>query len=326
MSDGITIPIDGDDTKIRGKLARVKREAAGAGKAFGQAGAQAARVGGAAGGALGRGIGGFSQGGAAGFLGLGLAGGGMLLSAFLQRDGERQTLARERESRNQGRAADARSVMKAKDDLAAGGLNFLGAARRIISRGNLGKVGKTVGRGQSYGMNTMQSLGALEASESTGVGTEDIFAGMATGLIGESPSEVAGNIQKFNGLNNAVSALTGKSLDEAQQFVDNAALGGLKMKRASGAMVDVEMTQLTALLGGETARVMENQARDTLDPGRKLMLDASQKMMDSVNLQRAAADAQSGVAAMLAEMGRVVGLSEGSAARKLAVGAEAAAE
>jgi hypothetical protein len=318
MSDGVVIPLDVDDTKARSKVARLKKDAAGAGRAFGQAGAQAARVGGAAGGALGRSIGGFSQGM-----------GGMLLSSFLQRDGERQTMAREREARNQGRAADARSVMKSKDDLAAGGLNFLGAARRIVSRGDdAGLLNAKVGVGKSYGLTMAESLSAVDYAKVNNMDSGSIMAGMSTGMVGSSPAEVGENIRKFNGLQNAVAALGNMTNEEA-----GAAIGRMhsdprsaKLARAGAAMTPVEQAQLDALMSGDTARVLENQARDTLDPGRRLMLEASQKMMDSVNLQRAAADAQSGVAALLAEAGRVVGLSDGSAARQLAVGASAASE
>lgn len=329
MSDGIVIPIDGDDTKIRGKLARVKREAAGAGRAFGQAGAQAARVGGPAGGALGRGVGGFSQGMGAGFLGLGLAGGGMLLSSFLQRDGERQTMAREREARNQSRAADARSVMKAKDDLAAGGINFLGAARRIISRGeDPGLLRHKIGVGKNYGLSMAESLSAVDFAQTNGADSGAVMLGMATGVLGSTPAEVGANIQKFNGVQNAVAALGNMSLDQAGAVIDRVHNDprSKNIARAGSAMTPVEQAQMDALMGGDTARVLEGQARDTLDPGRKLMLDASQKAMDTMNQLRAAAESQSGLAAVLAEMGRVVGLSDGSSARKLAVGATAASE
>jgi hypothetical protein len=329
MSDGVVIPLDVDDSRAKAKVARLKKDAGQAGKAFGQAGAQAARVGGAAGGALGRSLGGFSQGLGAGALGLGLTGGGMLLSAFLQRDGERMTMAKDREARIQARATDARSVMKSKDDLAAGGLNFLGAARRIISSGaDKNRVAGAIRGGKSLGMGAAESLASMEAADATGVSMQDIQTGIATGQMGTDPMKVAQTIQKFNGLHNALAATMNVSPEAAGDMINRTltdARSG-KLARAGSAMTPVEQAQLDALMSGDTARVLENQAKDTLNPGAKLAAEASQKMMDSVNQLRAAADAQSTVGALLAEMGRVVGLSGGSAARQLAVGAAAASE
>jgi hypothetical protein len=329
MPDGIVIPLDVDDTKAKGKVARLKADASAAGKAYGNASSQAARVGGAAGGALGRSIGGFQQGAGAGVLGLGLAGGGALLSAFLQRDGERMTMAKDREARIQARAADARSVMKSKDDLAAGGLNFLGAARRIISSGtDKNRVSTAIRGGKSMGMGAAESLASMEASDATGVSMQDIQTGIATGQMGTDPMDVAQNIQKYNGLHNAIAASANVSADEAGKMVSRTltdARSG-KLARAGGAMAPVEQAQLDALMSGDTARVMENQAKDTLNPGAKLAAAAAQKAMDTVSQLQAAAASQSALGAILAEMGRVVGLSDGAATRQLEVGARAAAE
>lgn len=329
MSDGIVIPIDGDDTRIRGKLKRVKKESAEAGRAFGSAQSQAARVGGPAGGAIGRAIGGFQQGSGAGVLGLGLAGAGALLSSFLQRDGERMTMARDREARSQARAADARSVMKAKDDLAAGGLNFLGAARRIISSGaDKNRVQGAISGGKRAGLGAAESLASMEASDATGVSMQDIQTGIATGQMGTDPMAVAQNIQKYNGLHNALAATLNVSTEEAGAMVSRTLtdVRSGKLARAGSALSPVEQAQLDALMGGETARVLEGQAKDTLNPGARLAAEASQRAMNTMNQLQAAAAEQSALGALLAEMGRVVGLSDGSATRQLAVGAAAAAE
>jgi hypothetical protein len=329
MSDGVVIPLDVDDTRAKGKIAKLKADAASAGKAYGQAGAQMARVGGPAGGALGRSIGGFQQGVGAGALGLGMAGGGMLLSAFLQRDGERMTMAKDREARIQARASDARSVMKSKDDLAAGGLNFLGAARRIISSGtDKNRVAGAIRGGKSVGMSAADSLASMEAADATGVSMQDIQTGIATGQMGTDPMAVAQNIQKNNGLHNALAATMNISPDAAGDMISRTltdARSG-RLARAGGAMSPVEQAQLDALMGGDTARVLENQAKDTLNPGAKLAADAAQKAMDTVNQLSAAAASQSALGGILAEMGRVIGLSDGSASRQLAVGAQASAE
>lgn len=329
MSDGIVIPLDVDDSRAKGKIARLKNDAAQAGKAYGQAGSQMARMGGPAGGALGRSIGGFQQGIGAGAVGLGMAGGGMLLSAFLQRDGERMAMAKDREARIQARAADARTVMKSKDDLAAGGLNFLSVARRIISNGtDRNSINDAVNGGKRMGMGFGDSIASLEAADKTGVSMNDIQLGIATGQLGDDPMQVAASIQKYNGLTNAIAATANISTDEASAKIDRT-LTNAKSKNLAGAgaaMSSVEQAAYDALENGDTARVLGQQAKDTLNPGAKLAAEAAQKMMDSVNQLRAAADAQSTVGALLAEMGRVVGLSDGSAARQLAVGAQAASE
>lgn len=329
MSDGINIPIDGDDSKIRFKLARIKREAADAGRSFGSASSQVGRVGGPAGGAVGRAIGGFQQGSGAGVLGLGLTAFGIGVNTFLQRDSERMTLARDREARAQGRAADARSVMKAKDDLAAGGLNFLGAARRIISSGaDKNRVASAINGGKRAGLGIAESLASMEASDVTGVSMQDIQTGIATGQMGTDPLQVAQTIQKFSGLHNALAATLNVSTEEAGSMVSRTLtdVRSGKLARAGAALSPVEQAQLDALMGGDTARVLEKQAKDTLNPGAKLAADAAQKAMDTVNQLQAAAASQSSLGAILAEMGRVIGMSEGSATRQLAVGAAAAAE
>jgi hypothetical protein len=157
---------------------------------------------------------------------------------------------------------------------------------------------------------------------------QDIQTGIATGQLGNNAKAVAELIQKFNGLHNAIAATANVTEDEAGKMVSRTLtdVRAGKLARAGSAMSPVEQSQLNSLMGGETARVLENQAKDTLNPAARLATEAAQKMMDSVNQLRAAADAQSTVGAVLAEMGRVIGMSEGSAARQLAVGAAAASE
>jgi hypothetical protein len=219
--------------------------------------------------------------------------------------------------------------MKSKDDLAAGGLNFLGAARRIISSGaDKNRVQGAISGGKRAGLGAAESLASMEASDATGVSMQDIQTGIATGQMGTDPMAVAQNIQKYNGLHNALAATLNVSTEEAGAMVSRTLtdVRSGKLNRAGSAMSPVEQAQLDALMGGDTASALERQAKDTLNPGAKLAADAAQKMMDSVAQLRAAADAQSTVGALLAEMGRVVGLSDGAATRQLEVGAKAAAE
>jgi len=331
VGEGINIPLDGDDTQIRAKLKRVKAEAAQAGKAFGNASSQAARVGGAGGGMLARGIGGFQQGGAAGAIGLGLTAAGVALNAFLARDAERVSMAKAREVRSQERDAQARTVMERRDALAAGGKSFMGAARRMIARdSDPGLMRSRVEMGAKYGMSMSETLMAYDEALASGgsVTTGNIAVGMATGLIGDTPAAVAANIRKFNGVQNAIAAVANMSQDEAASAISNVENNprAANIARAGAAMNPVEEAQMAALMSGETASVLGRQASDQLNPGARLASQAAQKAMDTVNQLRAAAEAQSTMAALLAEMGRVVGVSEGSAGRQLAAGAQAAAE
>ena len=80
---------------------------------------------------------------------------------------------------------------------------------------------------------------------------------------------VAQLIQKFNGLHNALAATANVSVDEAGQMIDRTLTDSRsgKLNRAGAAMTPVEREAYTSLMGGETARVMEQQARDTLNPG-----------------------------------------------------------
>lgn len=330
MSDGVVIPLDVDDSKAKSKVARLKRDAGQAGQAYGNAASQAARVGGAAGGALGRSIGGFQQGVGAGVLGLGLAGSGMLLNAFLQRDGERQSMARDRESRSHARAADARTVVERKDALAVGGMSFGQRISRMAFRGGSTETLKGyTSMARSYGLTSSQGLDIYDAANDfQGVNPEDIAMGLATGVLGGSAKDVAGAIQKFNGLQNAVAANGNITGDQAAGALESFKTNALALAVANANIQGnpVEDAQIGALISGETEAALARQTRDTLNPGAKLAADAARKAMESVDLLRASADAQSGLAALLAEMGRVIGLSSGSATRELAVGAAAATE
>jgi hypothetical protein len=329
MSDGVMIPLDVDDTRAQRKVQKLKKDAREAGKGFGQAQAQAARLGGPAGGALGRSVGGFQQGTGAGLVGLGLTAVGMGLNAFLQRDAERVNLAREREQRTQAADARARTVLERREASAAGGMQFMDLGRRLIAKGvDRNAIASTIRSGRAFGLNAKDSLMAAEVSEKTGVSYFELQKGMATGLLGGDASSVAATMQKFGGLTNALMATQGVGRDEALQMQGRILSDprGKNLASAGSAMTPVEQRMLDDLMGGETARVMTAKANDELTPGARPAAEAGRAAMDTMNQLRAAADAQGTIAARLAEMGRVVGLSEGSAARKLANGAQAAQE
>lgn len=329
MADGIVIPLDADDTKARAKVQRLKREAGQAGAEFGRASSQAARIGGAGGGLAARGLAGFGQGTAAGFVGLGIAAAGAGLNAFLARDAERVSNARAREERNQSREGIARTVMERTDARAAGGVKFANPARALLARGvTQDKQRESLAFGTKLGLTTEQSLASLEVSLRTGVSEGEIQSGLSSGLMGGSAEEVATNIRKFNGLNNAVAALQNVSPEMGGTMIARSVFstGAENISRATAGMNPVGESQLSSLQSGASADAIARQARDEMNPGEKLTADMARKADETVRALKAAADAQSGLAILLTEMGRVVGVSAGGAFRQVEVGAAAASE
>lgn len=323
--EGITIPLDVDDTQAKGKVARLKRDAAAAGREYGRAGAQAARIGGAAGGIAGRALGGFAQGGAAGALGLGLTVAGAGLAGFLARDREGVSAAVNRTIRQQGEAANFRTAQEKRDQVAAGGLSFAQRIRRANTYGasNATLEGFTK-LATEAGLTSVEGLDIFEAAnKNQGVDPSDIARAMRTGVFG-SAEEAASAIKKNNGLNNAVAAAANMTPEQAGFTIERqeADIGMRNIGKAAAAMNPVAEQQIKDLLGGETARALRNVADDTLHPEKKLMIQAAQAANDSMEKLRAAADAQGTIAALLGEAGRVIGMSEGSAARALANGAQ----
>lgn len=327
MSDGLVIPIDGDDTRIRGKLARVKKEAAEAAKKWREGVGTAARVGGPAGGVIGRAFGGFGQSSAMGYAGLSLTAAGLGLNSFLQRDAERVNAARSREQAVQGRDAQARTVLDRREASAADGMSFVQSLRAASFRGgSLNTIRGYTKMANEFGLTTTQGLEIYDAaSQFQGVNPEDIAKGLITGVMGTSAKDVAGQIQKFGGLTNALAATQNMTTAQAQSSLDNLVGNPLAIAaaEASGAMNPALDRQLQDLISGETARVMRGKANDELNPAARLAQEASQKVMDTVNQLTAAANAQSSVAALLSEIGRVIGLSEGSASRAVTTFADA---
>lgn len=326
MSDGVVIPLDVDDTRAKGKVARLKRDAASAGREYGRAGAQAARVGGAAGGMMGRALGGFAQGGAAGAVGLGLTVAGAGLAGFLARDREGVAAATNRAVRQQTEAANFRAAQENRDQVSAGGLSFAQKIRRANTGGaSNATLQAYTGMATEAGLTSSEGLDIFDAANKyQGVDPSDIARAMRTGVFG-SADEAASSIKQYNGLNNAVAAAANMTPEQAGFTIERQENDpGMKsIGRAVSAMNKVEEKQIKDLLGGETARVMENTAADTLYPEKKLMLQAAQAANDSMERLRAAADSQGIIAGALAEAGRLIGMSEGSEARKLTNGAGA---
>lgn len=328
MADGVVIPLDVDDIKARTKVAKLKRDAADAGREYGRAGSQAARLGGPGGGILGRALGGFNQSGTAGGVGLSLAALGLGVNAYLARDRERMEMAVLRETRQQGKEAIQRTVMERSDARSSHGTSFAGAARRMVSRGrSYFDISDMMTEGSGYGLTTAETLSVMDEAEPRG-NSRAIMLGMATGLIGDTPSEVAGNIRKFNGLNNAIAAMNNMSTEEASESVDRAVTTreAKNIARGTAGMNPVSESQFFDLISGRTGDAIARTAADELDPGAKLMAEAAHAADDVTRQLLAAAEKQGAFAVLLTEASHALGLGEGSARQKLGRNASASSE
>ncbi len=329
MSDGVVIPLDVDDTRARSKVARLKRDAADAGREYGRAGSQAARIGGVGGGALGRSLGGFAQGAVAGGIGLGLTAIGLGINGYMARDRERVDAAVARETRQQGREAIQRTVMERTTQRAAGGVSFAGSMRRMISRGdNYIDTANTMRRGSEFGLTAEESLAAIDQEGKGNISSHQVMQGLATGMIGDTAEEVSTNIRKFNGVPNAIAAMQNMTPTEAVAALDRAVSDprAQNIAAATSGMNRVKMSQMEDLLTGRTASAVQSAAEDEMDPGKKLLEQANQAAEDTKRQLLAAADAQGNLARILLDIGQTVGFSEGSARHKLVVGSSSNSE
>ena len=320
MSD-FTISMGMDDSAAQAKVQKLKRDAQQAGRAFGNASSQAARIGGAAGGALGRGLGGFQQGMGAGALGLGLTIGGAAVNGFLARDAARVELSKSRMGRIQEVEADARQAIKQRDSTAlTGGQAFAGKLRKLIAGGAQDSTLRMAQKNASeWGLSSDMGLDILSAAQDThGTNPSDIAQLMATGSYG-SAGEAAAAIKKSGSARNAW-ALEAQLTPEQADYSLERMRADPRMKNLGNfdsAANELQNHMMYLALSGESARVARAAAGDQMRPEVKLMVEAAQRASDTVRQLTAAAESQSTLAALLAEMGRVVGLSAGGAARQL---------
>jgi hypothetical protein len=330
MSDGIVIPLDVDDSKAKGKIARLKKDAGDAGRAYGQAGSNMARMGGPAGGIMSRGLGGFASGTASGLAGLTATAVGIGLNALMARDSERVAAAREREVRAQARESIARNAMERTDQMKAGGASFLQTIRSAGFRG----VGVETLKGYTsmandWGLSSEQGVGIWEAAnDNKGVDPNDIAKGLAAGVLGNDPKAVAASIMKFNGLNNAIAAAENISPEQAGAAVE--AMRSNPLSIAAGeignAMNPVQNAQIDAAINGDAGASLRRQAKDILNPAQKMMVEAATSAFNVVKQLQAAAADQGDVARRILETANFFALGEGSANQQLIKGARAAAE
>jgi len=324
MSDGIVIPLDVDDRSARTKVARLKKDAAAAGRAYAQAGAVASRMGGPAGGFIGRATGGFAMGAGAGWAGLGMASGGLLLSGFLRNADARAEAARASVERQHARDVMSRNVMDRVEARKAGAVGMASLARRIIARGDdQNRVAGALSTGARYGLNLEQSLGAMEAAGEHGLSTLDVAIGSATGFLGDNPSEVAGNIAKFNGLQNAVGALAHVSSDVAGDMIGRTIMSAesRNVARATSGRMPVESSQWSDLLSGATADAVARGTLNEMNPGAKLAYEAGLEAQKRIEILKAMAESEDKMAYYMREIGLLFG-GQGSHTRRYMEGAQ----
>ncbi len=319
MADGVVIEFDGDTRKAQRKLKTLETDAKRAGSSFGNAASTAGRLGGAGGGMLGRGLGGFQQGTAAGFIGLGAAGVGIGVNGFLRRDAEQVTAARMAVEGRQKVEAGARTAVDRLHGVAAGGLPFSSKISRSMSTGTTAAMlPRFDALATAFGLTSEEGLDISQATTSRDVKPSDVARAMRTRLFSNA-EEAASAIEKSGSLNNAV-AIAGKmSPEQAGNMItgQDSDQNMQNIGRAVSAGNPVASSQMGSLVSGDTAKVLEGIARDTLNPLAKIMNDASRQSMNVLEGMQAAAAAQSTFAGIMAEAGRLVGMSEGSEARKM---------
>lgn len=323
MSSGFSIPIDGDDTRIRGKLARIKRDAAQAGQSFSRAARAGGAMGGPVGGVFTRGLGGF-----AGGMGWGMAGAASLAAgagvrAFMAWDDRNVNRARASFARDQEQATVAKTVIERIQRRDAGGASFNALARRsIVQSGRAVDPGSMRVQGRQYGLTGSQVLSAHNAAWTTKVPVDDILYGMASSIIGDSGDAVAENIMNFGGdVNAAIGASAGHGALSASQNMkvllsDEYGSTGWNILTSGSAKGEVDEAAYAAFLAGRTAAAGRAMADDEMNPAAKLNAANDARWEAARGSLLAAAAAQSTFAAFLKDVMAIMG-GEGSERSKL---------
>jgi hypothetical protein len=254
-------------------------------------------------------------------IGAAVAGAGTGLNAFLASDDRRVQAARDREARQQSRDDAARATIKARRDLAEGGMDY---AQKIGRMAFLGGSRETLKgyteMGKDYGLLPSQAIDTyLAAQERPGIKPEDIMLGLTTGVLGGNASEVSSAILEYNGLQNAIAAKAGMTQEQAAGALESWKANPMALAIANANIQDmpVEQTKISALLSGETETAKRLKAQETLNPGAGMVAEASRKAMETMAQLQAAAAAQGEVANALATAAKFWGIGEGSERQKL---------
>ena len=327
--------------KMRGELDGLKRSADSAGKSIAHTGQALGRVGGAAGGILGRATGGFGQGLGAGAVGVAAAGVGLGVT-MLQASSERaMDAARSRTQwRHQAEALQeqAREQVRQRQ---AGGKSYIQTMRRMLNVGmSMDSIRSGLEQATSYGLTSEEGLAAMEAAKdyqaprpvgmtpkdasvADKASRGDIMLAMSTGLWSDANS-AAEAVRANNGVANAVDAakgtprpegVTAAEADDTVYFTNKYHKDLRQINRANVAENRVSASQIEDLVSGRTATVLEQNAAEQMDPLAKLVGAAGREAMRVMETLQAAAKAQGAMVGVLTEMGRVVGMGNGSASR-----------
>ena len=334
--------------KMRGELDGLKRSADSAGKSIAHTGQALGRVGGAAGGVLGRATGGFSQGLGAGAGGVAAAGVGLAVT-MLQASSERaMEAARSRTQWRQQAEAMQEQAREQVRQRQAGGASYIDVMRRLIGGGmSMDDVRGGLKQATAYGLTSEEGLAAIEAAQQIPQAVDqktrdtyqldpngpqmsdeqlaafqrkrrqdEVMLAMGTGVFKDASSAAAAVLAN-NGVANAVAAETGSTYDEAWARIDRSRDNPAfqQIRRAAVAENRVAESQVEDLVTGRTAAVKEQNAAEQMDPLAKLAGAAGREAQRTMEILQAAAKSQGTLAGVLAEMGRVVGMGNGSAAR-----------
>ena len=145
---------------------------------------------------------------------------------------------------------------------------------------------------------------------------DEVMLAMGTGVFKDAAS-AAEAVLANNGVANAVAAATGSTYGEAWARIDRSRDNPAfqQIRRAAVAENRVAESQIEDLVAGRTASVKEQNAAEQMDPLAKLAGAAGREAQKTMEILQAAAKSQGTLAGVLAEMGRVVGMGNGSANR-----------
>lgn len=324
MSD-VTISIDANTAAAEAKARRLKDALDGTGRSWAKAASESlSRVGGEAGGGLGRMLGGVA--GGFSLIAAAAAAAGIGLNAYLAASARAVENAREQVSWQQRLADAMKRAGDAQAGVEAGGLSQARLTRRLLARGGTeGGVQRLERMGFERG-DALDAAGTLRLGDQA-TGAERWAALLAkTGemSLAEAAKAVGGHRGRMTDQAAArmlVSArgqqLTPAALNAAQADLGRVSLDGLdpisQAVQAGNAVAD---RQGAALMSGDAAQAVRDQARRTLDPRSEALSTLREEVAKTEQQLRAAANAQGKIAAALATLGRVMG-GEGSALEAL---------
>lgn len=315
--EGITIPLDVDDTRAKAKIGDLKRRSRDAGKEYARAGQTMARMGGPGGGVIGRALGGFSGGIGMGIAGATMAVGGLAVNAAMAAS-DRAVAQAKATQININRRADAREADR-KDAVnrAAASVGKLSIQRKLETRFGKLTIGSEEGRFQisqlvnRTGIMPQEAADALIAGQDSKVNSLDIAKLVSTGEF--DTQEAAEAIKTYGSATNALARKMRVTRKDATGMIESAAAfksGGVGQAMLPGFLEDLKNVQYRTTAVAITENYNEESA------GNKNM-KALKKSTDAViQSLEVGASYQNRAAQVMKDFAMLIGAGEGSEATK----------